>query len=383
MKKLISPALTVLLVFCASLVMAQPATNDQSAPPAQPAVAFPPTPTPAPTAVPLTPEKLDAHLVPTQFLGRTSDVVAILYSGFRRSQIDPCGCVTNQLGGLDREARLTGRIDELKIPNIKVDAGGFIRDMADATLVEQSKHLLKGMGRMGYQVVNVAFTDLMLPPDQLEATASEAGLKLVSANIVNTSGEPVFAPYEVVDVTLTNGESLKVGVLGVTRPRIELTTANDTPMPATSDGSLTITDPAAAMNKYLPELAEKSDFVVVLNYDRRSNGDRIVNSIQNRDLVDVVVLGENNQLQGNAQAVDGVQVVSGGYEGRQLGTLYVELKDDNDIASVWNKHIEIVQTIPPVPEITQVMDAAHGATRPASDETSPGAPAPTKLDLGL
>lgn len=351
----------------------------------RPAVAFPPTPTPAPKEEPMTQEQLDDFLIPKDYLARTSDVLCIIYNGFRRSQIDPCGCVTHQLGGLDKEARLVHRIEEHKIPAVLVDAGGFVRDMPDEKALEQSKALLTGLGQMGYLAVNVAFTDLALTPAELQETAKAAGVELVSANLLDENGEPVFAPYVVKEVVLADGSALKVGVIGVTRPRVEMSARSvDEPSTVTAGATrgnpvtLKISDPLQALNKYAAELAEKADFVIGLDYDRRSNVERIVKGLMDKKVIDVMVLGENSQIQGNVQALEGIQVVSGGYEGRQMGTLYVELKD-KAVASTWNRHIEVLQTIPPLEKITQLMEETHkkieqtGAPKPAV--------APTKLEL--
>jgi 2',3'-cyclic-nucleotide 2'-phosphodiesterase (5'-nucleotidase family) len=370
-KKLLA-ALSILSTAVIAVAQDAPATTPPAAP-ARPAVAFPPTPTPAPKEEPMTEVQLDQFLIPSQYLARTSDVLCIVYNGFRRSQIDPCGCVTHQLGGLDKEARLVKRIEEHKIPAIQVDAGGFMRDLPEEKLIVQSKALLKGLGEIGYDAINVGFTDLALAPDELKKLAADAGLHVISANITDQSGALVFEPYTIKEVTLTDGTQLKVGVVGVTRPRVEMSGQPlDAPTSVTAGGNvaLQITDPAAAINKYAAELSGKADFVVALVYDRRSNADKFVNALSDKKLVDVLITGENTQIQGSVQAIGGVQVVSGGYEGRQVGTLYVELKD-KEIASTWNRHIEVLQTIPPVAEITKLIEETHRAT-----EQPTGAPVP-------
>jgi len=378
----------LLLLGMAGTIEAQDENTTRAQVAPRPAVAFPPTPTPAPKEEPLTPEALDVHLVPSQFLQRTSDVLTLVYNGFRRSQIDPCGCVTHQLGGLAKEAKLIQRLEELKLPLIQVDAGGFARDMPDQKMITQAKYVVKGLGKIGYDVINVGFTDTAIPASELKQVASEAGISLVSANIQDGSGRLEFEPYVIKEVTLTNGQPLKVGVIGVTRPRLEAAGVPAAQPPAVANGSsdtITITDPIEALNQHLPALGEKADFIVVLDYDRRTNAEKLLKGLKNKDLVDVLVLGENNQIQGSVQAMDGVQVVSGGYEGRQLGTLYMELKDKN-VASTWNKHIEVVQTIPSVPEIEKMIEEAHEATKAISPArpTVPGTTTgPAKLNLGL
>src|SRR5690606_20253407 len=107
-----------------------------------------------------------------------------------------------------------------------------------------------------------------------------------------------------------------------TRPRIEMS-ANplDTPTSVTAGtGSgapvaLQISDPIAAINKYAGELKDKADFVIVLDYDRRSNAQKIIAGIADKSAVDLLITGENTQIQGSLQTLEGVQVVSGGYEG--------------------------------------------------------------------
>lgn len=371
-------------ICAASLSFAQdPAANTtENGAATRPAVAFPPTPTPAPKAEPMTQEQLDTFIIPTQFLARTSNVLCIVHNGFRRSQIDPCGCVTNQLGGLDKEAHVIKRIEEHKIPSIQVDAGGIVRDMPNDGLLEQSKGVLRGLGQIGYEAVNIAFTDLALSIDDLKAISSESNLSLISANILDQNNNPIFDPYVIKEVTITDGSTLKVGIIGVTRPRVELSgIPMDEPTSATAGTGpnavpVKISDPTAALDLQIAEIADQTDLIIALVYDRRTNAERIVNSLSNKESLDVLVTGENSQLQGNAQAIGNVQVVSGGYEGRQVGTLYLDLKD-NGIASTWSRHIEILQTIPPLREVTTIMEATHKKV----EEVQPAEPAPTRLEL--
>lgn len=352
------------------------ATPGQSNIPVRPAVAFPPTPTPAPKAEPMTEAQLDEFLIPSNYLARTSDVVSIIYNGFRRSQIDPCGCVTHQLGGLDKEARLVNRIEDLEIPTLEVDAGGWVRDMPDEKLLTQSQALLKGLGEIGYDAVNVAFTELAMAPDELKKLAADAKVSLLSANITDTAGQPVFDPYVIKPVTMVDGTEVKVGVIGVTRSRIEMSANSlDAPTSVTAGNgtgagiALQITDPITAINRYAAELKGQADFIIVMDYDRRSNAQKIIGGLADKSAVDLLIMGENTQIQGSLQTLEGVHVVSGGYEGRQLGTLYLELKDGN-VVSTYNRHVEVLQTIPPVQGVTELIEQTHKVLEQPGDAAS-------------
>lgn len=341
-------------------------------PPAVPPIAFPPTPTPRPALKPLTDAELKNFVIPPSFQSATTTSLAIVYNGYRRSQIDPCGCVSNQLGGLDKEAHVIQTIEENKIPTFKLDAGGFVKDLASDTEKHRVEYVLKGLAEIGYDVINVGFTDLHLGVDVLKKYEEETGIPFVSANIQNKDGALIFKPYSIKTSQLGDGTEVNIGVIGLTRPR--------STNPTDAEGiDFKITDVNTALEKYLPEVKEKSDMVVVLLYDRRERSFELLKAVKTKTDVDLIITGENAATYGNVQQIEGVKIVSGGYEGRQVGVLYTTL-ENKKIKSHDNRFIEIVQSITPVAEVSKFLTEAKNASAKAPAASTPAVGNKLNLD---
>ena len=378
-------------ILCA-VVSASSLYAETSSPSVQPAVDFPATPTPRPSPTPLSAEALEAHFLPRELPTDTPSVLALVYSGNRRSQIGPCGCVSKQLGGIDKEGRLGELLKEKNVPTVKVDAGGYLKDVFTEFEVARTKAILRAWGLMGFNAVNVAYTDLGFGVKTLKETAEAANVPLVSANIVDANGDPVFDPYRVQTVKLRNGEEVRVGFIGVTRPRYSAGMAPRwTPTPASSQAPATtptaslngehdrsmgsdagaqtgsadaanVGDPVEALRKYLPELKEKSDLIILLSYGRRDNVRvQLQNLGELARAIDIAVAGEYNATQTGVQMEGTTRMVSGGYEGRQVGLLLLDMAAGK-ISRDAHKWIEIEQSIPSVPELKEIVDEAKAQT---------------------
>jgi 2',3'-cyclic-nucleotide 2'-phosphodiesterase (5'-nucleotidase family) len=177
--------------------------------------------------------------------------------------------------------------------------------------------------------------------------ATSTSVTLLSANIFDKHGKPVFTPSRIVSLTLKDGKTAKVALIGVTRPldatRREFTPANDA----------TVTTPAKTLKKLIPELRKKADLVVLLAYYTREDVPQLVKELPPDARPDVVICGEftAGQRQSyyleNADTPDGVWSLSGGFEGRQVGVALIELGKKGKVQNVYPKLVIIEQTIPP------------------------------------
>lgn len=384
----------VVLALSAVSVAQQPATGtggNVSTP--VPQVNFPATPTPRPEPTPMTQDALETHVLPRELSTESSSVLALVYNGNRRSQVGPCGCVSKQLGGIDKEARVFEVLEKKNVPTVAADAGGYLKDVFTDFDVVRSKAALKAMGVIGYDAVNVGYTDLGAGVKTVREAAEAAKVPLISANIVDASGKPVFEPYRVETVKLSNGQEVKVGFIGVTRPRLTAGMAprwTPTPAPASAPGATTsalnlsvpkmvagsegettggavseaytVGDPVEALNKYLPELKEKSDLIVLLSYNRREGVKQQLSQLgELARAIDVAVAGEYSAAQTGVQTEGQTRIVSGGYEGRQVGLLMMSV-ENGDVQKDAHKWIEVEQSIPSVPEVKSIVEEAKAAT---------------------
>lgn len=308
-----------------------------------------PKSTPKPTPVPFTAATLDTHIMPKSAPPDRRSILSIVYNGYRRSSLEPCGCVSHKLGGIDKEARVLQRIHELSIPVLKVDAGGYVRDMAAGNAAAGGKYILGALAAMDFDVINIGFTDAAMGSKYLKEALGDHADRLVSANIVDATSAPLFANYRIVPLKLMNGETVKVGVTGVTRPRVSIARQDSNILPQTD---CIMTDPATALKAVLPELKSKSDIVVLLAYENRDVAKNLLSTLDPDNGIDVVVAGEFIQATNQIDAVQGARLVSGGFEGRQVGHLVLDWKQGK-IANAVNQLVEIVQNIEPVPRISE------------------------------
>ncbi len=131
-------------------------------------------------------------------------MLSVVYNGHRRSSLEPCGCVSHKLGGINREAQVVERLKELSLPVVKLEAGGYIRDnaLASENFRVASKHLLKALAALDYDVLNVGAPDALAGKSFLAENLESYADRLVSGIIVDpTSSAPPFSKYRIIEVS--------------------------------------------------------------------------------------------------------------------------------------------------------------------------------------
>ena len=115
--------------------------------------------------------------------------------------------------------------------------------------------VVAGMNLMGYDAMALGSKDLTLGPEVLRERISQAEFAMLSANVlVAESGELLAPAYAVIEA---GGQRL--GILGLTRP------------PSLPLAGLEVTDPQAALSRWLPEVSGQADLVILLtNLDLRT-----------------------------------------------------------------------------------------------------------------
>ncbi len=131
-----------------------------------------------------------------------------------------------------------------------LDAGDALTGEESPSLQDGGALVVRAMNLMEYDAAALGAGDLSLGVDLLRQRMQEAEFPFVSANVYLADGDALFAePY----VLLPAGGHT-VGVLGLTNP------AGAVPP------GWVVSDPLAAAEHYLPELAARADVVIVLSH---------------------------------------------------------------------------------------------------------------------
>jgi 2',3'-cyclic-nucleotide 2'-phosphodiesterase (5'-nucleotidase family) len=142
----------------------------------------------------------------------------------------PCGCASNQSGGLPRRgAYVEGLREERGERPVVLDAGGAPGGTSPYDRV-RFEAILRGKAAMGIVAHNIGAAEAALGPDELRRLARDHGAPFVSANVREPSGATV-APSHVM-VETGSWRVLVTGVLDAEFATPELRVRRRAPRPA-------------------------------------------------------------------------------------------------------------------------------------------------------
>jgi hypothetical protein len=172
--------------------------------------------------------------------------LAIVVSGDTAGWIVPCGCTSNQAGGLPRRATYLSSLRPAA-DVIYADAGGAADGASEYQRVKFAA-ILRGEAKMGITVHNIGAAEAALGAEELRRMAAECGVDLVSANVHDPAGLPLAPPLRIV----TAG-GRRVAIAGVLSTSFAI-------------GDVQVGDPREALLSALPAFDGQFDALVVLAY---------------------------------------------------------------------------------------------------------------------
>jgi hypothetical protein len=194
-------------------------------------------------------------------------VLDLYFTGSRRSQIEPCGCQTKQRGGMQYEASLydqhPGR------PTVRVDVGEWTRPNATRAPVEALKthYLLRAMKEIGLDAINVGLNDIQFDKafyDHFLEEHPDLSERMISANVFISSNtrEHAFAPNRIIQRTLADGKTVRIGITGVTS--LDRTRRRATEADEITHGDYLVKEPQVELVKQVEALRPRVDLLIVL-----------------------------------------------------------------------------------------------------------------------
>ncbi len=172
--------------------------------------------------------------------------LAVVLSGDVAGWIAPCGCASNQSGGLARRATYLGQLRRQSAV-IAADVGGAVQGNAPYDRLKLEA-ILRGEAAMGLAAHNIGAAEARFGPECLRTLAAAENAPLLSANVRDRAGRLVAAPLRIVAAA-----GRRVALVGVLAERY-----------ATAE--LDVTPPRQAVLDALRTAQDRYDALIVLAY---------------------------------------------------------------------------------------------------------------------
>lgn len=152
-----------------------------------------------------------------------------------------------------------------------LDAGNSLIGDREPAVSSRGRTSIEALNAMGYDAMTLGALDVtMLSLPDLETALGEAEFPVVSANaVVSATGALLTEPYAILE---RGGQ--RIAILGLTDPW--------------EGPEVRVEDPLEAARRYLPELAERADIVVLLS---RAGADVDRTIVEEFPAIDIVVGG--------------------------------------------------------------------------------------------
>ena len=278
--------------------------------------------------------------VPPEAVEAATGTVVILHTNDTHGQIwggEGSGSAAQRatlIDGVRREVRRSGVVVVLDAGDVRT--GSYCSDR------RQAVPDFEAMAAMGYDAMTLGNHEFDVPFDAASARSSDLGFELLGANVVDPrTGEPAVTPYTVIE-----RGGARVGVLGLVTP--------ETPTTSTlgSEAGLRFDDPVAVCRRYMPELEDRADVLVVLSH---------LGLHEDRDLardcrgIDVIVGGHSHHALERPEQIRETIIAHAGSDGRFLGRLDLEVSSAG-VQLLEGRLLPVTADLPAREEVAEILD---------------------------
>jgi len=275
------------------------------------------------------------------------------------------------MGGLARRVSYIKAFKQrsnTEVPTLSVDAGNLFTDdrfsanQLPAEVMTKNKWVVKGYGDFHHDAANVSYVDLpylgeLLKKDGFDKRVEEYPFieRLISANIhPMTDQHRELAPYVIREVNLKRGvpgKKLRVGIVGFSEPKPTGPNAAETVY-----AGFRIDDPFEAAKKVLPELKQKTDFIIALAYMDMGSAQRLASD--NPEIDSLIGARQTSNME-EPQHFNRATITYSYNQTKYLGELRVYVRGDGTTENQINRYVALDSDIPDDPAAQEVVTAAH------------------------
>jgi 5'-nucleotidase len=203
------------------------------------------------------------------------------------------------------------------------------------------------MSVMGYSAANIGRNEFHLTDSFRETLAKEARFQILSANIKGKGNSP-FRRFIIKRSALPDiKKPLSVGITGVL-PRIRRFYPGG--------GELTVISPEEALKELIPGLKKKCDIIILLSAMKMEESEELAEKVPG---IDIIIGSYSSTVTNEPKVVRDTRIVYGGYEGRNLGTLFIYLDRQGNIRSIDHKLVPLSAEIADDPGMLTLISRAE------------------------
>lgn len=273
--------------------------------------------------------------------------LTIIYSNSRRGEIEPCGCVDVQLGGIQKHGKLIADFKKDGRSILHLDGGDLLFSSLKVPEELRSQWELRGevigdsYKNMGLDATTVGELDLAFGREWYEGFVA-GRFDVVTSNVVDSkTGKRWFKPYIVKNIG-----GLRVGIFGLVNPA--LFPKNDLRFAGLKVSPFL--EAAKEMVKILKN-KEKVDLVVALAH---LGVDEELSLPKNVDGIDIIVGGHGIEEPNKVIALGDSLYLRSSFEGRKIGVVKIGFSPSK---RGWLNEDEITALNQKVEALTHSLDA--------------------------
>jgi hypothetical protein len=246
--------------------------------------------------------------------------VAMVITGMDDGYLEPCGCagLDRMKGGMARRATLFKQLRKDGWPVVGLDVGGLVQGFGrQAEMKYQTA--VEGKRKMGYDAIAFGTEDLRLPAGELVAVA--AGVDGQPSTFVAANVGLLGKPGEITPQSrVIEAGGMKIGVTAILGKEFQKEIHND---------EIELSDPAAALEKIVPELKRKADYLVLLAHATKKESEELGQKFPAFNVV-VTSAVPPEEPPGKPDTIDGTRtlLITVGHKG--MNAIVLALFDDAD-----------------------------------------------------
>lgn len=253
--------------------------------------------------------------------------LTILISGDTQGWITPCGCASNQSGGLPRRGAY---VDDLRQKSdvLLLDVGGSATTTGEYQTLKLTS-LLTGASKMGLALHNIGGSESAFSPSELQELGEKSGVQWMSANLLSDLGQRGAITSQLLEMG-----GIKVGITGVIDPAL------------VEHSEWQVQEPVRSVLSALDGM--DADVKVVLAYFDEAGLRKLAESLPE---VDYIIGGPTGQCMSPTR-VGPVTMLSVTNKGKFLGRIDLQPEE----SGFTEEHIELVEISSTLPQTPVQLD---------------------------